>query len=242
MPILTVRCPSPSTIPPPSAEYPIDLSTALRLAEAENPTIAAARPDHRGPGGAARVPGRCSYPRSTRGRTTTSTPATCSDHRAGSSTSRAVALLRRRCQTWRRDDRGAGGQYLGPLTEAWFEPLAAHQRVIRTSFTALATSNEILLDVAVLHLELLANQAILEADRLTESQVYQVAVIVNDFAIAGAGEKADADRAQAEWKLHRAAVRAPRSVAVAAARLANRLNLDPSVRLRPGGDRWCRST
>ena len=38
-------------IPPPASEYPIDLSTALRLAEAENPTIAAARgPDHRGTG------------------------------------------------------------------------------------------------------------------------------------------------------------------------------------------------
>ena len=36
------RCPHP-TIPPPASEYPIDLSTALRLAEIENPTIAAAR-------------------------------------------------------------------------------------------------------------------------------------------------------------------------------------------------------
>ena len=40
---LNVPVPSPPLIPPPSGEYPIDLSTALRLAEAENPTIAAAR-------------------------------------------------------------------------------------------------------------------------------------------------------------------------------------------------------
>ncbi len=124
----------------------------------------------------------------------------------------------------------------GTLTEAWFEPLAAHQRVIGTSFTALATANEILLDVALLHLELLANQAILEAQRLTESQVHDLAVTVNDFAVAGERRTADANRAQAEWKLHRAAVqRAEEAVAVTAARLANRLNLDPTIRLRPAG-------
>ncbi|HXZ26263.1 MAG TPA: TolC family protein, partial [Nitrospiria bacterium] len=92
------------------------------------------------------------------------------------------------------------------------------------------------LDVALLHLELLANQSILEAQRLTESQVYQVAVITSDFAIAGERRTSDANRAQAEWKLHRSAViRAEESVAVAAARLADRLNLDPAVRLRTMG-------
>ncbi len=40
---LNVSVPSPPVLPPPVGEYPIDLSTALRLAEAENPTIAAAR-------------------------------------------------------------------------------------------------------------------------------------------------------------------------------------------------------
>jgi len=125
---------------------------------------------------------------------------------------------------------------IGPLTEVWFEPLAAHRRVIQTRFAAQATSNDILLDVALLHLELLASHAVLEAQRLTESQVYQVAVVTNDFSIAGAGRKADADRASAEWKLHRAAVqRAEEAVAVTAARLSNRLNLDPSVRLHPEG-------
>ncbi len=125
---------------------------------------------------------------------------------------------------------------IGTLTEAWFEPLAAHQRVIGSSFTALATANEILLDVAVLHLELLGNQTTLEAQRLTERQSHDLAVIVNDFAIAGERRTADANRAQADWKLRRAAVqRAEESVAVAAARLASRLNLDPTIRLRPAG-------
>ena len=82
---------------------------------------------------------------------------------------------------------------IGTLTEAWFEPLAAHQRVIGSSFTALATANEILLDVAILHLELLANQATLDAQRLTERQSHDLAVIVNDFAVAGERRTADAN-------------------------------------------------
>src|SRR5208337_1523689 len=40
---LNVPVPSPPVVPLPAGEYSIDLSTALRLAEAENPTIAAAR-------------------------------------------------------------------------------------------------------------------------------------------------------------------------------------------------------
>ncbi len=84
---------------------------------------------------------------------------------------------------------------VGTLTEAWFEPLAAHQRVIGSSFTALATANEVLLDVALLHFELLGNQAILEAQRLTERQSHDLAVIVNDFAVIGERRTADANRA-----------------------------------------------
>ena len=96
---------------------------------------------------------------------------------------------------------------IGTLTEAWFEPLAAHQRVIGSSFTALATANDVLLDVALLHLELLANQTTLDAQRLTERQSHDLAVMVTDFAVAGERRTADANRAQADWKMRRAAVR-----------------------------------
>ena len=40
----------------------------------------------------------------------------------------------------------------------------------------------------------LASQSILEAQRLTETQVYQVAVITSDFAIAGERRTSDANR------------------------------------------------
>ena len=45
--------PSPSVIPPPSGDYPIDLATALRLADVVNPTITGRGVDPRGPGPAA---------------------------------------------------------------------------------------------------------------------------------------------------------------------------------------------
>ena len=41
--IKTIPVPSPLVIPPPSGEYPIDLATALKLADVSNPTIGAAR-------------------------------------------------------------------------------------------------------------------------------------------------------------------------------------------------------
>lgn len=228
--------PSPPLIPPPAAEYPIDLSTALRLAEAENPTIAAAR---------ARITESLALQTQARAILLPSLNGGSNFHlHTGNlqrSSGRILNLTEQSLYVGGGAMAFAAGtvevpavNILGTLTEAWFEPLAAHQRVIGTSFTALATANEILLDVAILHLELLANQEILDAQRLTERQVYELAVTVNDFAVAGERRTADANRAQVEWKLRRAAVqRAEEAVAVTAARLANRLNLDPSVRLRP---------
>ena len=235
---LNVPVPSPPLVPPPPGEYPIDLSTALRLAEAENPTIAAAR---------ARIIEALALQTGARALLLPSiNPGTNYHLHTGNLQRSAGSILNLTNQSLYFGG-GAGAivagtvaipmvNIIGTLTEAWFEPLAAHQRVIGSSFTALATANEILLDVALLHLELLANQTTLEAQRLTERQSHDLAVIVNDFAVAGERRTADANRAQADWKLRRAAVqRAEESVAVTAARLANRLNLDPTIRLRPAG-------
>ena len=77
---------------------------------------------------------------------------------------------------------------------------------------------------------------LLEANRLSESQAYQIVQTTNQYAIIGQGRQADADRARAEWRYRRAdVVDAEQGVGVATARLAQRLNLDPSVRLRPMG-------
>jgi outer membrane protein TolC len=72
--------------------------------------------------------------------------------------------------------------------------------------------------------------------RLSESQFHEVYRITNDYAIAGEGREADAHRALSQWKRRLALVQnAEEELAVTAARLANRLNLDPSTRLEPVG-------
>src|SRR5271157_3759661 len=236
---LNVPVPSPPLIPPPPGEYPIDPSTALRLAEAENPTIAAAR---------ARIIEALALQTGARALLLPSINPGTNYHLHTGNLQRSAGKILNLTDQSLYFGGGAGAivagtvaipmvNIIGTLTEAWFEPLAAHQRVIGSSFTALATANEILLDVALLHLELMANQATLDAQRLTERQGHELAVIVNDFAVAGERRIADANRAQADWKLRRAAVqRAEESVAVTAARLASRLNLDPTIRLRPAGE------
>ena len=103
-------------------------------------------------------------------------------------------------------------------------------------FNAQATANEVLLEVANLYIELLGNQSILEAQRLSESQAHDVVEITRHYAEVGQGRDSDANRAFSQWKRRRADVlKAEEELAVAAARLANRLNLDPSARLEAAG-------
>jgi outer membrane protein TolC len=230
--------PCPNVIPPSSGTYPIDLATALRLADVSNPTIGAAR---------TMILEALALQLSAR---TLLLPSL----NAGASYRGHNGLLQR--PSGKMIDVslqslyvGAGASVVGsgtvnipgasifsPLTDAWFEPLAARQRLAGARFGAQATSYGILLDVAVLHLELLGNQSILEMQRLSESQFYDVYKITKDYADSGEGREADAHRAFSQWKRRRALVqKAEEDLAVTAARLANRLNLDPSVRLEPIG-------
>ena len=230
--------PCPNVIPPPTGTYPIDLATALRLADVSNPTIGAARTV---------ILEALALQLAAR---TLLLPSL----NAGASYRGHNGLLQR--VSGKMIDVslqslyvGAGASVYGsgtvnipgvniytPLTDAWFEPLAARQRVAGARFGAQATSYDILLDVAVLHLELLGNQSILDMQRLSETQFYDVYKITNDYAESGEGREADAHRALSQWKRRRALVqKAEEDLAVTAARLANRLNLDPSVRLEPIG-------
>jgi outer membrane protein TolC len=233
-----VVVPSPSVIPPPEGEYPLDLSTALRLADVANPTIAAAR---------TMILEALALQTSARVLLVPSLNAGVSYHGHNGNLQRSAGrilnlsqqslLIGAGARTISAESIGIPGILIySQLTDAWFEPLAARQRVTGARSHAQATTNDILLDVAVLHLELLGNQAILDAQRLSESQVYEIVHTTNEFFMIGQGRKADADRALAEWRRRRALVqKAEEEVGVSAARLANRLNLDPAVRLHPVG-------
>jgi outer membrane protein TolC len=121
-----------------------------------------------------------------------------------------------------------------PLTDAIFEPLAARQQVERARFDASATANNVLLEVAELHFELLAAEADLRVRRAAATQATEVVRLTREYANAGQGREADAQRAASEFGLIMDEVRqAEEDLAVAAARLSRRLHLEQSVRLSP---------
>jgi len=230
--------PSPLVIPPASGEYPIDLATALKLADVSNPTIGAAR---------TMILEALGMQMTARSLLLPSLNSGVSYHGQNGVLQRSSGKMIQLSQQSLYIGAGAsvvtagtisipGVNIFTPLTDAWFEPLVARQRLIGAQFSAGATANEILLDVALLDLELLGNQGILEAQRLSESQAYEIVKITDSFAATGEGRKADAERAKAEWRIRRAETqKAEEAVAITAARLANRLNLDPAVRLTAVG-------
>jgi outer membrane protein TolC len=232
------QVPSPPVIPPPAGEYPLDLATALRLADFANPTIGKAR---------TAILEALGLQLAARTLLVPSLNTGVSYHGHNGALQRSAGRILLLSQQSLYIGAGArtataesmtipGVSILTPLADAWFEPLAARQRLAGARFSASAIENEILMDVAVLHLELIGSQAILEADRLSEQQAFEITRITRAFEDTGQGRKADSDRAQAEWRYRRADVqKAEEGLGVAAARLANRLNLDPAVRLRAVG-------
>jgi outer membrane protein TolC len=232
------QVPAPFSIPLPFDEHPIDLATALRLADEANPTIGAARTlvlEALASQLAARVllvpslnsgvgyHGHQGVLQRVSGKIISLSEQSLYLGAGAGAVGSATPVL-------------PGVNILTPLTDAVFEPLAATQRVKGARFNAQATANEILLDVANLYIQLLGNQSILDAQRLSESQVHDVVEITRHFAEVGEGRDSDANRAFSQWKRRRADVlKAEEELAVAAARLANRLNLDPSARLEAAG-------
>jgi outer membrane protein TolC len=226
----------PPVVPPAPQEYPIDLTTALRLAEVENPEIATARQLV----GEALAQQQQAYalmlPILNAG-------VTYHGH-AGNLIRSSGRILSVSSQSLYI---GGGARTLAaesvnipavniasPLTDALYEPLAARQRVAATRAESAATANEVLLDVALLHLDLLRAEASLRLRRETEAEAAEVARLTTAYAKSGQGFQADADRGQSERLLvTREVQRGEEEVAVASARLARRLHLDPVVRMRP---------
>ncbi len=237
-PKTATKVPAPLVIPPPSGEYPIDLATALRLADVANPTIGKARTS---------VLEALAQQLTARTLLVPSLNGGVGYHGQNGVLQRSSGkmLLISEQSLYL-----GGGAFtvaaetlripmvniLSPITDAWFEPLAARQRVAARRFLVKATENQILMEVAVLQLELIRHYTLLETHRLSESQAYQIVQAVGQYAVTGQGRQADYDRAKAEWRYRRAdVIEAEQGMAVAVARLAQRLNLDPSIRLHPAG-------
>ncbi len=127
-------------------------------------------------------------------------------------------------------------QIFAPLTDAFYEPLAARQRVAASRFHTNATFNTILLDVSTGYIDLMAAEARLAVLEESYSNATEVARTTANFAEVGQARQADADRTQTEASLLNSAVQlALAERAVASAELCRLLNLDPSLRLTTVG-------
>lgn len=223
-------------IPPTNREFAIDLTTALRLAEVENPVIAEARQ---------RIGEALAVQQGAKALLFPSLNIGTNYHNHTGNLQRSAGTIL---------NLNAKSLYFGggadtvaansvgvpavsiqePLTDAIFEPLAARQQVARARFAACATANQVLLQVAELHFELLAAEAILRVRRESAQQATEVARLTWAYAVAQQGRDADAQRGATELSLIQNEVhQAEEQLAVASARLAHRLHLDQTVRLQP---------
>jgi outer membrane protein TolC len=118
--------------------------------------------------------------------------------------------------------------------EAWYGWLAARQRVATAGAAATAVCNEVLLRVCLAYLDLLRGEGQQAIARQNREEAAEVARLTAAYAQTGQGRKADADRALVELKRRDAELTQTEGETLAAsARLAQLLNLDPSVRLKP---------
>ncbi|MFO0803385.1 MAG: TolC family protein [Gemmataceae bacterium] len=136
-----------------------------------------------------------------------------------------------------------GVRLFAHLGDAAYEPLAAKQRLAARTGESAAVQNQVLLEVAIAYFDLIAAEARFEILKASEAELAAVAKVAKDFADAGQGIRADANRAAVNRDLvARQLAQAEGMRAAASARLARLLNLDPAVRLRtPGGPvEWVR--
>jgi outer membrane protein TolC len=120
----------------------------------------------------------------------------------------------------------------GNVSETIFGCLVSRQIVRQHEFAEIATRNAVLLRVAVGYLELLRAEGRRALAMQTRDEAREVARVTAAFAKTGQGRQADADRAATELdERNDELLQAESDVLVASARLAQLLDLDPSVRL-----------
>ena len=238
VPILEVEVAGPS-VPTSGSVYPIDLPTSLRLADAENPTIGAAR---------ARIAEAGAKYQLTRAELLPNLNAGLNyDAHTGplQRSSGEILSVNRQALYFGGGADSVAAETVGVpaisivshLADALYDPLAARQDLDRSRSEASATANETLLDVAMTYLDYQGARARLEARLRTVSEAERVAEINAQYARVGQGREADARRAETQWRLRQAEVReAEEQAAVASSKLAGRLHLDPALGLEPVGD------
>lgn len=228
--------PTPVEISAANPEYPIDLVTALRLADADNLTI-----------GLAREQIQQAYAEYN-GASALWLPSI----RAGTSWDRHWGPMQatdgsmtqvNRTSLWA----GGGAFPIGSgtvtipglfanfnIADAIFQPLAVQQRWGAREQGATAARNNTLLDVSVAYLELLRSVQDIAIVQDVRDKTADLARITEAYAKTGQGLQADADRMRVELGLRDIDVRRSNEAYIlASARLTQLLRLEPCVRLQP---------
>jgi outer membrane protein TolC len=217
-------------------ERPIDLPTALRLAHVDNPEIRLARERVREAVAYRQLAAAQFLP--------TLNVGTNYDHHIGPLQQSNGQLLQVNSDSLYMglgaDAVGAGTVnipgifWAANVSEVWHNALIRRQVVRQREFESEAVRNEMLLRVASAYLELLrtaGRQAIAQQIR---DDAAEVARVTANFAKAGQGRQADADRAVTELEQRNGElVQAKSDIVIASARLCQLLSLDPSVSLIP---------
>ncbi len=223
---------SPESAPPTEQEpasaapmdlQPIDLPTALRLADAQNPEIAVARE---------RI-------REALARQDLAELLWVPNLEVGPSWMRHDGQIQRSVGDVFTTSRNSlfigGGPALNlPLGEAFFAPLAARQLTLARRAGAAGFANEQLLDVALAYLDLLQTYAELQINEETYRNARTLLNLTENYERAGKGAAADTARARTEvYRRERQRLEIQGRIGLASARLVQLLRLPPQFRLQP---------
>jgi outer membrane protein TolC len=118
------------------------------------------------------------------------------------------------------------------LSKVIFGSLVSRQVVRQRDFASAAVRNDILLAVASAYMELLRTEGRRAIAILNRQEAREVARVTANYFKAGQGRQADADRAATELEVREADfIQAEGDILTASARLAQLLDLNPSIRL-----------
>jgi outer membrane protein TolC len=127
-----------------------------------------------------------------------------------------------------------GVYYFGNIGAGIYAYLATRQVVRQREFETVAVRNQMLLQVAAAYSELLRAEGRRAADIQARDEARVIARLTADYARAGQGRVADANRAATELARWEAQIPAAEAeILTASARLCQLLNLDPAIRLHP---------
>lgn len=212
-----------SAAPWPTETQPIDLLTALRLADAQNPEIAVARERIRVAFARQELAELLWLPNLEAGPTWLR-----HDGQIQRATGEVLTISRSSLFI------GGGPALSVDVGEAIFAPLAARQITRAREAGAVAITHDRLLDVAVAYIDLLENYADLAINEETSKNARELLRLTESYERTGKGAAADTARSRTEaYRRERQHIEIQGRIRVASARLVELLLLPPRFPLLP---------